>query len=45
MDSMFAFGRGKILTEIYNTGPRWIFNSTKYCQQTQEINLLPVHGR
>ena len=45
MDSMFAFGPGKILTEIYDTGPRWIFNSTKYCRKTQENNSLPTHFR
>jgi len=42
---MFAFGRGKIFTEIHNTGPRWILNGTKYCQQTQENNSLPAHFR
>ena len=45
MDSMFEFGPSKILTEIYDTGPRWIFNSTKYCRKTQENNSLPIHVR
>lgn len=45
MEYMFAFGRGKIFTEIHNTGPRWIFNGTKYCKQTQENNSLPAHFR
>ena len=43
MEYIFAFGRGKILTEIHNTGPRWIFNGTKYCKQTQENNSLPAN--
>ena len=45
MEYMLAFGRGKIFTEIHNTGPRWILNGTKYCQQTQENNSLPAHFR
>ena len=45
MEYIFAFGRGKIFTEIHNTGPRWIFNGTKYCKQTQENNSLPAHFR
>ena len=45
MDSMFAFGSGKILTEIHDTGPRWIFYSTKYRRKTQEINSLPTNFR
>ena len=31
MEYIFALGRGKIFTEIHNTGTRWILNGTEYC--------------